>query len=57
MKRITGLRQKPNKRLVRPEQHERRLAILVHISLGIGRRASGNPIFARSFLGIVQLTD
>lgn len=55
MKRITGLRQKPNRRLVRPEQHERRLAILVHISLGIGDEPPGIQSLLVLFLGSCSL--
>lgn len=57
MKRITGLRQKPNKRLVRPEQHERRLAFLPISVLESADERHGIQSLLGPFLGIVHLAD
>lgn len=57
MKPITGLRQKPNKRLVRPEQHERRLAFWSISVLESADEPPGIQSLLGPFLGIVQLAD
>jgi len=50
---IPGLRQKPNKLLVEPEQHERRLAFCLESA----DEPPGLQPLLGLFLGIVQLAD
>ena len=57
MKPITGLRQKPNKRCVRREQHERRLPLWFISVLDSADEPPGIQSLVGPFLGIVQLAD